>query len=44
MAEGKRLGVTTILLRKENRRRLKATEGMKRVGVDTVMQGISVLF
>ena len=34
----------TILLPKENMRRLKAPEGMKLVGVDTVMQAISVLF
>jgi len=38
------LMAATILLPKENMRRLKAPEGMKLVGVDTVMQAISVLF
>lgn len=44
ISECQRLGFTTILLPKENMRRLKAPEGMKLVGVDTVMQAISVLF
>ena len=44
ISECQRLGFTTILLPKENMRRLKAPEGMMLVGVDTVMQAISVLF
>ena len=44
ISECQRLGFTTIQLPKENMRRLKAPEGMKLVGVDTVMQAISVLF
>ena len=44
ISECQRLGFTTILLPKENMRRLKAPEGMKLVGVDTVRQAISVLF
>lgn len=44
VAECQRLGFTTVLLPKENLRRMKAPEGMRLVGVDTVMQALSVLF
>ncbi|MBQ8202140.1 MAG: DNA repair protein RadA [Clostridia bacterium] len=44
IAECQRLGFTTIILPRENQRRLATPEGMKLVGVDTVMQAISVLF
>lgn len=44
VAECLRLGFTTVVLPKENLRRMKAPEGMKLVGVDTVMQALSVLF
>lgn len=44
IAECQRLGFTTIVLPKENLRRIKAPEGMKLLGVDTVLQAASVLF
>ncbi len=44
IAECQRLGFTTILLPKENMKRLTSQEGVKLIGVDTVMQAISVLF
>ena len=44
IAECARLGFTTILLPQENKRRLTAPEGVKLVGVDTVLQALSVLF
>ena len=44
IAECQRLGFTTVMLPRENLRRMKAPEGMKLIGVDTVMQAISVLF
>ncbi len=44
VAECQRLGFTTVMLPKENLRRIKAPEGMRLVGVDTVMQALSVLF
>ena len=44
IAECRRLGFTTIVLPRENLKRLSPPEGMKLVGVDTVMQAISVLF
>ena len=44
IAECQRLGFTTVMLPKENLRRMKTPEGMKLIGVDTVMQAISVLF
>lgn len=44
IAECQRLGFTTIMIPRENLRRLKAPEGVKLLGVDTVMQAISVLF
>ena len=43
-AECQRLGLTTILLPRENLKRLRAPEGVKLLGVDTVMQALSVLF
>ncbi len=44
IAECRRLGFTTIVLPRENLKRLSPPEGMKLVVVDTVMQAISVLF
>ena len=44
MAECQRLGFTTIVLPRENMKRIARPEGVKLVGVDTVMQAISVLF
>ncbi len=44
IAECQRLGFTTILMPRENLRRMATPEGMKLIGVDTVMQAISVLF
>ncbi len=44
IAECQRLGFTTIVLPRENLKRLTSPEGVKLVGVDTVMQAISVLF
>ena len=44
VAECQRLGFTTIVLPRENMKRLTCPEGVKFVGVDTVMQAISVLF
>ena len=44
VAECQRLGFTTVILPKENMKRIKSPEGMKLIGVDTVMQALSVLF
>ena len=44
VAECQRLGFTTIVLPRENMKRLACPEGVKFIGVDTVMQAISVLF
>ena len=44
IAECQRLGFTTIVLPRENLSRIRQPEGVKLVGVDTVMQAISVLF
>ncbi len=44
VAECQRLGFTTIVLPRENMKRIAAPEGVKFIGVDTVMQAISVLF
>jgi len=44
VAECQRLGFTTIVLPRENMKRLSTPEGVKFIGVDTVMQAISVLF
>ena len=44
VAECQRLGFTTIVLPRENLKRLSAPEGVKFIGVDTVMQAVSVLF
>ena len=43
-AECARLGFTTIILPKENLRRVPPMEGVKLVGVDTVMQAVAVIF
>jgi len=44
VAECQRLGFTTVVLPKANLARMKPSEGMKLIGVDTVMQAVSVLF
>ena len=44
IAECQRLGFDTIVIPRENLRRLKAPEGLELLGVDTVMQALSVLF
>ena len=44
VAECHRLGFDTVIIPRENARRIKAPDGMKVVGVDTVMQAVSVLF
>ena len=44
ISECSRLGFTTVIVPRDNARRIKAPEGMKVIGVDTVMQAISVLF
>ena len=45
VAECARLGFTTLIVPRENARRLRETpEGVRIVGVDTVMQALSVLF
>ena len=44
IAECERLGFSTIILPRENMKRVRAPEGVKLIGVDTVMQALSVLF
>ena len=44
IAECHRLGCTTIVLPRENLARIRQPEGVKLIGVDTVMQAISVMF
>ncbi len=45
VAECARLGFTTLVVPKENARRIRRSpEGVKLIGVDTVMQALSVLF
>ena len=44
VAECARLGFTTLLVPKVNARGLKAPEGVRIIGVDTVAQALSVLF
>ncbi len=44
VAECARLGFTTLIVPRDNARRLKAPEVVKIIGVDTVMQAVSVLF
>lgn len=44
VAECKRLGFTTVVIPKENARRMKPDPEIKIIGVDTVMQALSVLF
>ncbi len=44
VSECKRLGFSTIVLPKENLKRMKTPEGMNLIGVDTVLQALSVLF
>ncbi len=44
VSECARLGFTTIVLPKVNLNRMKAPEGLRLIGVDTVMQALSVLF
>lgn len=44
IAECQRLGFTTLMIPRENMKRLTPPEGVKLIGVDTVMQALSVLF
>ena len=44
ISECVRLGFTTLLVPKENAKRIKPAEGVRIIGVDTVMQALSVLF
>ena len=44
VSECLRLGFTTIVLPRENIKRMAAPENVRLIGVDTVMQAISVLF
>ncbi len=44
IAECRRLGFTTLVIPRENLRRIQAPEGVRLIGVDTVLQAISVLF
>ena len=44
IAECQRLGFNTIMIPRENLKRLTPPEGVKLLGVDTVMQALSVLF
>lgn len=44
VAECHRLGFNTVILPKSDLPRVKAPEGMKLIGVDTVLQAVSVLF
>ena len=44
IAECARLGFSTVLLPRENMKRITAPEGVKLMGVDTVLQALSVLF
>ena len=44
IAECQRLGFNTIMIPKENMKRITPPEGVKLLGVDTVMQALSVLF
>ncbi len=42
--ECRRMGFTTVMVPKENARRIRTAEGMQVVGVDTVMQALAWLF
>ena len=44
IAECQRLGFNTIMIPKENMKRIAPPEGVRLLGVDTVMQALSVLF
>ncbi len=44
VAECRRLGFTTVIVPRENARRIRPEEGMRVLGVDTVMQALAVLF
>ncbi len=44
ISECARLGFTTVVVPRENARRVKAPEGVRVIGVDTVLQALSVLF
>ncbi len=44
VAECQRLGFTTVIIPRSNLSRLKVPEGMRLIGVDTVLQAVSVLF
>ena len=44
VSECARLGFTTVLVPRDNARRLKAPEGVRVIGADTVLQALSILF
>ena len=44
VAECHRLGFTTVVIPRSNLSRIKAPDGVRLIGVDTVMQAVSVLF
>ena len=44
VSECARLGFTTVIIPKENARRITAPEGVQVIGADTVMQALSILF
>jgi DNA repair protein RadA/Sms len=44
ITECARLGFSTVILPKENLKRLTPPEGIRCVGVDTVMQAVAVAF
>ena len=44
VAECARLGFTTLVVPRSNARQLKAPEGVKVIGADTVLQALSILF
>jgi len=44
VSECARLGFTTVIVPRDNARRITAPEGVRVIGVDTVLQALSVLF
>ena len=44
ISECARLGFTTIIIPRSNAQRIKAPEGVRVIGVDTVAQALSVVF
>ena len=44
ISECARLGFTTVIIPRENAKRIKTPDGVRVIGADTVMQALSVLF